>query len=106
MLANGLLAASGSALLLPDRASALFESPAQASLSTIATTQGKVKGLIKEVSEIARRRTKMAADNEDDAYVLRFARTVRMQPAACSCWRPDPHAARLAVRCSSPYRPR
>ena len=78
VLAHGLLAASGSALVLPDRASALFESPAQASLSTIATTQSKVKGLIKEVSEIARRRTKMAADNEDDAYVLRFARSVCM----------------------------
>ena len=81
VLAHGLLAVSGSALVMPDRASALFESPAQVSLSTIATTQSKVKGLVKEVSEIARRRTKMAADNEDDAYVLRFARSVRKHPS-------------------------
>ena len=31
-------------------------------------------GLIAEVNEVKRKRIKMAADNEDDAYVFRFAR--------------------------------
>jgi len=67
---------AGSVLLVPGCAQALFESAAQSSLSSIANVQPKVKGVITEVTEFDRRRTRMAPDVEDDAYVLRFSRIV------------------------------
>jgi hypothetical protein len=67
---------AGSVLLVPRGAHALFESAAQSSLSSLANVQPKVKGVINEVAEFDRRRARMAADGEDDAYVLRFSRIV------------------------------
>ena len=55
---------------------AFFESKEQQALTSIATAQPKLKGLINEVAEVKRKRVRMAADNEDDAYVFRFARSV------------------------------
>ena len=60
---------AGSALLVPRGAHALFESAAQSSLSSLANVQPKVKGVINEVTEFDRRRARMPADGEDDAYV-------------------------------------
>ena len=67
---------AGSVLLVPRGAHALFESAAQSSLSSLANVQPKVKGVINEVTEFDRRRARMPADGEDDAYVLRFSRIV------------------------------
>ena len=41
----------------------------------------QLRGLIAEVTEVKRKRVKMAADAEDDAYVLRFSRAI-LDPAA------------------------
>ena len=98
-LGRGLLAASG-LLAAPHSSSALFESPAQLSLSSLATTQAKVQGLIKEVAETNRRRAKMAGDREDDAYVLRFTRSVRHHTRA-ACER-APTVRGPGHRCSRP----
>ena len=77
------LVAAGSMLLVPGCAHALFESAAQSSLSSLANVQPKIQGIIKEVAEIDRRRAKMTLDPEDDAYVLRFSRTVRSHHLPC-----------------------
>lgn len=60
----------------PSAARAFFESPTERSLQTLASTLPRVQTLIKEVTEIKRQRSKLPADPEDDAYVLRFARVV------------------------------
>ena len=65
-----------SGLLPAAPARAIFESPLQLALLQIATAQPKLRGLISEVAEVKRKRIKMAADAEDDAYVFRFARSV------------------------------
>ena len=71
-------AASLAASPLPSHA--LFESKEQLALTSLATVQPKLKGLINEVAEVKRKRVKMAADFEDDAYVIRFSRSV-LDPA-------------------------
>ena len=72
----------GVAAAAPPRAAlALFESAEQVELSKLATAQTKLRGLTGEVAEIKRKRVKMAADFEDDAYVIRFARAVLDQAA-------------------------
>ena len=60
----------------PSVAHAFFESRAQQLLQPLAAAQPRVAGLLREVAEIDRRRSKMPADYEDDAYVLRFTRSV------------------------------
>jgi len=60
----------------PSPTRALFESPTERSLQTLASSLPRVQGLITEVAEIKRLRVKLPADPEDDAYVLRFARSV------------------------------
>lgn len=62
-------------------AAALFESKEQLAVTSVANVQQKVATMTAEVSEVVRKRTKMIADAEDDAYVFRFARAVR---AMCS----------------------
>ena len=73
------LAAAAISPALP--AHALFESPEQSALLSLATAKQKLKGLVGEVSEVKRKRSRMAADDEDDAYVFRFMRSV-LDPAA------------------------
>lgn len=65
-----------SLLATPQASFALFESQQQLALNSLATAQPKVRSLINEVTEVKRRRVKMAIDTEDDAYVFRFARSV------------------------------
>ena len=60
----------------PSVAHAFFESRAQQLLQPLVAAQPRVAGLLREVAEIDRRRSKMPADYEDDAYVLRFTRSV------------------------------
>ena len=60
---------------------ALFESQEQQALVRLATAQPKLKGVITEVAEVKRRRLKNAVDPEDDAYIVRFARSV-LDPAS------------------------
>ena len=67
----------------PAASFALFESPQQQALLGMATAQPKIRGLITEVTDVKRRRVKMAVDTEDDAYVFRFARSV-MDPQVAS----------------------
>ena len=74
----GLAAASVSPTL---PAHALFESPEQNALLSLATTKQKLKGLVAEVAEVKRKRQRMVGDEEDDAYVFRFMRSV-LDPAA------------------------
>ena len=62
--------------LHPGAAAALFESRTQQLLQTLAAAQPRVTGLVREVADFDRRRSKMPADYEDDAYVLRFTRSV------------------------------
>jgi len=64
-------------------ARALFESKEQLALVSLATAEPKLRSLIAEVTEVKRRRIKMATDKEDDAYVFRFARAV-LDPAAAA----------------------
>ena len=56
-------------LAMPTAVLALFESPEALAMQSMATAQPKLRGLITEVSEVKRRRVKMAVDMEDDAYV-------------------------------------
>jgi len=57
-------------------ASALFESKAELGMQAVASSLPRVETLISEVTQVKRLRTKFALDPEDDAYVLRFARSV------------------------------
>lgn len=59
---------------------ALFESPEQLALISLATAKPKLSSLVVEVSEVKRKRVKMPSDDEDDAYVFRFMRSV-LDPA-------------------------
>ena len=61
---------------MPRYPSSRDHSRAVVSVEALATTQPKLKGRMDEVSEVKRKRVRMAADNEDDAYVFRFARAV------------------------------
>jgi len=72
------LAGVAAATALP--AHALFESPEQLALISLATAKPKLSSLVKEVDEVARKRAKMALDPDDDAYVFRFARAI-LDPA-------------------------
>jgi len=71
-----------SALVLANAASwgspahALFESATQRSLQSLSSSLPRVSQLAAEVAEIKRLRTKLPADPDDDAYVLRFGRIV------------------------------
>jgi len=47
----------------------------------LATVLPRVQSLIKEVAEVERQRAKLPPNNEDDAYVLRFSRSV-LEPLA------------------------
>jgi len=80
---RGAMIAGGGLLTAPRAAPALFESPAQLAVISLATAQQKLRGLIDEVAEVKRRRIKMAPDLGDDAYVFRFARSV-LDPAGNS----------------------
>ena len=64
-------------------AHAFFESPAQLAVTSVADTQPKLRDLAREVAEVKRKRAKMTVDKEDDAYVIRFARSI-LDPAAAS----------------------
>lgn len=68
--------AAAAVTALPPPSFAFFESKEQQALTSLATAQPKLKGLIKEVNEVKRKRVRMSADSEDDAYVFRFARSV------------------------------
>ena len=72
------LAAAAVSPVLP--AHALFESPEQTALLSLATAKQKLNGLVAEVAEVKRKRNRMAGDDEDDAYVFRFMRSV-LDPA-------------------------
>lgn len=74
-LASSLLTASLASLSVSP-ASAFFESREQLAVSSVATAQPKVASMLAEVAEVARKRRKMSSDDEDDAYVYRFARGV------------------------------
>lgn len=63
--------------------SALFESPTQLAVSAVAIAHTKLLRMVAEVTEVSRKRTKMAPDAEDDAYLFRFARAV-LDPASAS----------------------
>ena len=76
-----LLAGSWSLAAGPGAAHALFESPTQATVQKLATVLPRVQSLIKEVAEVERQRAKLPPNNEDDAYVLRFSRSV-LEPLA------------------------
>ena len=76
-----LLAVAGVAAVQPHAALALFESEEQLALIGLATAQPKVRSVAAEVAEVKRKRVKMAADLEDDAYVIRFTKAV-LDPAA------------------------
>eukprot|EP00967_Tisochrysis_lutea_P065334 scaffold84970_cov31-Tisochrysis_lutea.AAC.1 len=62
--------------LSPHAASAFFESPTQQAVQKLASALPRVESLITEVKEIERLRAKVPANYEDDAYVLRFGRSV------------------------------
>ena len=79
-LKHGLLALATTAVAAQP-AHALFESKEQVALQGLSTAQPKLKSLVAEVSEVKRKRAKMAVDAEDDAYVFRFARAV-LDPAS------------------------
>ncbi|KAL3910155.1 MAG: hypothetical protein SGPRY_009161 [Prymnesium sp.] len=74
-LASSLLTASLASFSVSP-ASAFFESREQLAVSSVATAQPKVASMLAEVAEVARKRRKMSSDDEDDAYVYRFARGV------------------------------
>jgi hypothetical protein len=63
-------------------AHALFESPTQQTVQKLASALPRVQSLVKEVTEIERLRAKIPANYEDDAYVLRFGRSVLLPLAA------------------------
>ena len=79
VLSSGIAATTAGLVAQP--AHAIFESKTQVALQGLSTAQPKLKSLITEVSEVKRRRIKMAPDAEDDAYVFRFARAV-LDPAS------------------------
>jgi len=81
------------ALAAPTAAHAFFESPTQLAVNVVATAQPKVTSMVSEVAEVSRKRKKMAADYEDDAYVIRFARSV-LDPASASIAEAAPSLAK------------
>jgi len=65
-----------SAFAVPRSAHALFESPTQLTVQKLAAALPRVQSLIKEVTDVERLRAKLPANDQDDAYVLRFGRSV------------------------------
>lgn len=63
-------------------AHAFFESPTQQTVQKLASALPRVQSLIKEVADVERLRAKIPANYEDDAYVLRFGRSVLSPLAA------------------------
>lgn len=72
---------------------AFFESPTQLAVSAVATAQPKLSTVVAEVAEVSRKRKKMVADAEDDAYLIRFSRSV-LDPASASMAEAAPSLAK------------
>ncbi|KAL1529429.1 hypothetical protein AB1Y20_000377 [Prymnesium parvum] len=89
-----------SALGQASPAVAFFESKEQLAVTSVANVQPKVSSLVGEVAEVARKRKKMSADAEDDAYVFRFARSV-LDPAVSKMQEAAPALAKVLESSSS-----